>query len=372
MNVKKFESFSTKRSNTEGFIQKSKEVHGFDKYDYSLVEYKNNNTKVSIICKLHGIFEQIPRSHTSGIGCPKCGKGTITKDIFIQKSKEIHGDKYDYTNVSYSEFQNTKNVEIICKLHGSFYLEPKRHLYGIGCSKCSGNRKLTNDEFINLSKNKYGDYGYLYDKTNYNGYLNIVIITCPKHGDFSVNPSLHLNGISHCNSCSKRKKWDFEYFVNNANKIHNNKYKYDEKTYKNLNIKTKITCLKHGDFWQLPESHIRNSHGCGMCGESKGEMAVLSYLNSKKIKFFRYKKFDDCFHIQKLSFDFYLPNHNTCIEFDGIQHFEPRDRFGGLDEFKKTQIRDRIKDEWCLKNKVTLVRISRISDIEEKLNFLDI
>lgn len=371
MSIKNFESFSTKKSNTENFIQKSREVHGADKYDYSLVEYKNNNTKVIIICKIHGIFEQIPRSHTSGVGCPKCGKGTINKDLFIKKSKEVHGDRYDYTKVNDYNFQNTKNVEIICKSHGSFYMDPKRHINGNGCSKCSGNRKLTTDEFIEMSKSKYSEYGYIYDKTDYNGYYNKVIITCPNHGDFSVVPSLHLNGISHCNSCSKRKKWNFEYFVNTANKIHNNKYKYDIKTYKNSNKKTKITCPKHGDFWQLPESHIRNGNGCSKCVESKGEIAVLSYLNSKKIKFIRYKKFDDCFYIQKLTFDFYLPDYNTCIEFDGIQHFVPRERFGGLEEFEKIQIRDKIKDEWCLNNKVTLVRISRISDIEEKLSFLN-
>lgn len=359
--------FTTKKSNTEEFINKSTKMHG-DKYDYSLVDYKNNNTKVKIICPLHGIFEQIPRSHLRGIQCGKCGKGTMSRSEFIQKSEKIHNYKYDYSEVSYN-IENTLSVEIICKNHGSFNISPNRHLNGTGCSKCAGNRKLSTDEFIQLSKSKYSNYDYNYDKTSYNGYNNSCVITCKKHGDFLVNPSLHLNGKSHCNRCSDRKIWDFEYFNDLGNKKHNNKYTYDKESFVNSSKKCKIICKKHGAFYQTPEAHIRGN-GCPMCRESKGENKISNFLTNNSIIYIRNKKFDDCKYIHKLSFDFYLPELNICIEFDGIQHFEPIKKFGGSVEFEKIKIRDHIKDDFCQRNNISLIRISKIKDIEEKLIFL--
>ena len=62
-----------KRKTTEQFIAEAKAVHG-SKYDYSKVEYKNNKTKVCIICHIHGEFLQVPKDHLDGIGCKKCGR----------------------------------------------------------------------------------------------------------------------------------------------------------------------------------------------------------------------------------------------------------------------------------------------------------
>jgi hypothetical protein len=117
-----------KKRNTKQFIEDVKKVHS-TKYDYSLVKYINNRTKVKIICPEHGIFEQRPYSHISGQGCPKCG-GTFkfTINDFIIKSKEIHGNKYDYSLVDYIN-THTK-VKIICKKHGIFEQQPNSHLNG--------------------------------------------------------------------------------------------------------------------------------------------------------------------------------------------------------------------------------------------------
>lgn len=362
-----FENFTTKKSNTDEFIKKAIKIHG-DKYDYSLVDYKNNNTKVKIICPIHGVFEQIPRSHLIGINCYKCGKGSMSKEQFIEKSIKKYDDLYDYSNVL-TEIENTKPVDIICKKHGVFTTTPSRFLKGIGCSKCAGNRKFTTEEFVELSKQKYSDYDYNYNKTIYNGYYNKCIITCKKHGDFFVIPSLHLNGKSHCNRCSDRKVWDFKYFSDYGNKVHNNKYIYDEESFVNSTTRCKIICKKHGIFYQIPDAHIRGN-GCPICRESKGENRISIFLTDNSINYIKNKKFDDCKYVHKLLFDFYLPELNICIEFDGIQHFEPRDKFGGINEFEKIKIRDRIKDEFCDKNNIKLIRISNIDDIEEKLNFL--
>ena len=86
---------------TKEFIAKAKAVHG-DKYDYSKVNYAKNTTKVTIICKIHGEFEQCPAYHLLGQGCPECGgRRKLTTEEFIEKARKVHGDKYDYSKVNY-------------------------------------------------------------------------------------------------------------------------------------------------------------------------------------------------------------------------------------------------------------------------------
>jgi len=125
---------------TEEFIHRAKEIHG-DKYDYSKVEYTGCNNKVTIICKKHGDFKQMPNGHFNSSGCIDCSieqngiNQTFSNEEFIEKSKEIHGDKYDYSKTNY--IKSLINVEIICKKHGSFYTKPNNHLSGKrGCPKC--------------------------------------------------------------------------------------------------------------------------------------------------------------------------------------------------------------------------------------------
>lgn len=84
----------------EHIIKRFKDVHG-DRYDYSLVEYKNSKTKVKIICKEHGVFEQTPEKHCSKQGCPKCNNKNVTTEEFVEKSIKKHGKKYDYKLVDY-------------------------------------------------------------------------------------------------------------------------------------------------------------------------------------------------------------------------------------------------------------------------------
>ena len=119
---------------TEEFIKKAKAVHG-DKYDYSLVDYKNNKTKVKIICPIHGIFEQTPANHIfKKSGCPKCiGKNSTIED-FIKQASKIYGDKYDYSLVDYKNKQI--KVKIICPIHGMFETIPHNFLSNHSCPKC--------------------------------------------------------------------------------------------------------------------------------------------------------------------------------------------------------------------------------------------
>jgi len=120
--------------NTEEFIERAKKVHG-DKYDYSMVEYVNAHTKVKIICPIHGEFEQMPNPHFNGSGCLKCsGSYKMSTEELISKAKEVHGNKYDYSLVEYKD-SKTK-IKIKCPIHGVFEQIPRTHLKGTGCMEC--------------------------------------------------------------------------------------------------------------------------------------------------------------------------------------------------------------------------------------------
>ena len=121
------------RLTTEEFIIRANKIQG-NKYDYSKVEYVDYMTKVCIICPEHGEFWQTPNKHLLGQGCPKCGntkKLTLTE--FIERSRKIHADKYDYSKVRY--INNGTKVCIICPDHGEFWQTPRVHLKGCGCPK---------------------------------------------------------------------------------------------------------------------------------------------------------------------------------------------------------------------------------------------
>ena len=122
--------------NKHAFIEKAREIHGDNTYDYSLVEYTGNKRKALINCYKHGSFEQTPACHLSGHGCPSCG-GTkkYTNQSFIEKAKEIHGDNFDYSKVKYTN-SRTKII-ITCPEHGDFEQTPSSHLQTVGCPGCA-------------------------------------------------------------------------------------------------------------------------------------------------------------------------------------------------------------------------------------------
>jgi len=137
--------------NTQTFIEKAKKIHG-NKYDYSKVEYINTNKKVIIICREHGDFLQIPDFHINRkCGCPKCSFSCKTDTFeFIQKSKKVHSNKYDYSKVQY--INNYTNLIIICKKHGEFTQQPYVHLLSHGCPSCINKTEF---KFYNKIKELY-------------------------------------------------------------------------------------------------------------------------------------------------------------------------------------------------------------------------
>lgn len=339
-----------------------------DKYDYSLVEYTGTDNKIKIICPEHGEFEQTPHHHLNGHGCSVCvGLKKLTTEEFILKSKKIHGEKYDYSLVDYKN--NHSKVEIICSLHGIFKQTGNNHLSGSGCKKCL-QYDVTNflDNAINIHNNKY-DYS-LIDYKNRNTKIKII---CPEHGVFEQIPSLHLRG-SGCQKCgtnirSFKNTYTNEEFILRAKEMHNDKYDYSEVKYVKIFNKVQIICRKHGIFEQRASDHISGC-GCKKCFESNGEKKIRLFLEDNNIRFISQKRFNDCRNINPLPFDFYIPELNICIEYDGEQHFEIVGHWGGENALKEIKKRDEIKNEYCSLNNIVLLRLNKntISRIDEFIN----
>jgi len=344
---------------TDEIIRQFEEKHA-DRYDYSQINYVDSKTKIKIICKEHGEFFQTVYLHLSGQGCPKCvGRNKTTED-FINEAIKIHGNKFDYSLVNYE--YNNKNVKIVCPVHDIFEQLPASHLIGCGCPKCMGRNKTT-EEFIKEA-NLIHNNKYEYTKTIYLNAKSKVIIACPKHGDFLQKVNNHLNG-SGCPICSG-SFLDQELFIEKAREKHGDKYNYNKTVFVDTKQKVIITCPKHGEFKQTPNGHLRGA-GCSTCKKSKGEMSISKFLIENNINYIQGHKFNDCKHIFSLSFDFYLPDYNILIEYDGEQHFRQVKYFGGEKGFQIGQKRDGIKNEYCENNKIPLIRIKYNEKIENAL-----
>lgn len=292
----------------------------------------------------------------------------LTTKEFIAKSKLIHGDTYMYNNTTYNG--NKIKVNITCKEHGDFLTIANNHLCGTGCPKCAVNFRIskktkTKESFI-TEANKKHNYKFDYSLVEYINNYTKVKITCPEHGLFEQSPKYHLKGIG-CSKCAydsfRLKEIDF---INQAKEMHGDKYIYNNIIYVNFETPVEIICKKHGPFFQRSHKHLSGQE-CPNCKSSKGENEIELFLKENKIIFERQKRFDDCKNKKPLPFDFYLPDKNICIEYDGELHFKAIDFFGGEKGFLACKKNDLIKNEYCKSNNITLIRIKYNENI---LNYL--
>jgi hypothetical protein len=250
-----------KEAAATSFIARAREIHG-DRYNYSQTEYDGCKQKLKIICHTHGLFEQGAGDHLRGSNCPWCvGKGRYTNDTFAISAKAIHGDKYDYSKVNY--IKSSAKVKIICPEHGAFEQAATGHLQGTGCHKCGGTSRLSDTEFIQKARQVHGNR-YDYSQTVYgeNGRKKISII-CPTHGVFKQQANSHLNGFG-CRECGGTAPLATATFLVRAREIHGGRYDYSQTVYARSSQKVKIICPEHGAFKQNPHDHLK--YGCNLCG----------------------------------------------------------------------------------------------------------
>lgn len=232
----------------------------------------------------------------------------MTTESFIEKARIVHGDKYDYSESVYPK-NNHMKIKILCKIHGMFEQTVTNHLRNHGCKQCH--------DFIKTGK--------------------------------------------------------VEDFLTMAKKTHGETYDYSKVEYKARHIPVIIICKKHGEFSQRPGNHI-NGACCPKCQSSHGEIKVRNYLESRGIEYEQEKTFQDLKIKKKLRFDFFIPSQNILIEFDGICHYpeerEANPRYKYKLDYGKLLERDRIKNEFCIANRIPLIRIKYNENIANKLDQL--
>lgn len=289
----------------QNFIKRSQHKHNFI-YNYNLVNYINSDTKVKIICNLHGIFEQLPYNHVSGQGCKACAninnglKHKSNTDNFIIKANKKHNNKYKYID-EYRGVDVYLNIE--CLIHGIFVQTPHSHLKGGGCPSCANELK----------------------SMKYRKNINI--------------------------------------FIDQCNLVHNYKYDYSNVNYKNNRNKIKIICLRHGEFLQKAIHHLQG-HGCPQCSNganvSKLETEWLDYLNVP----IEYRQYKLKINNKLIKTDAYNPETKTVYEFYG-DYFH-----GNLSVFKPEDVNLKLKKTMKQLYNQTIIRSNLIKDSGYNLIFI--
>lgn len=213
------------------------------------------------------------------------------KDI-IERFKEKHGEKYDYSKVKYEKMHS--KVEILCCKHGSFYQTPQSHLKGCGCPACAfENRKCkpkdTLESFIKKAIKIHNDK-FDYSKVHYIDSMTKVCVICPKHGEFFQKPNDHLSGRG-CKECYNERRGNTQRsnkdeFIEKAKAVHGDKYDYSKVKYINTHTKVCIICPKHGEFLVDPASHLagRQCRECAKIERAKNRtMSNEEFISKAKI-----------------------------------------------------------------------------------------
>ena len=367
------------KKDLEWFLSSAKKVHG-DKYDYSKVQFVNVNTKVCIICPNHGEFWQTPKNHVyHKENCPECAKSisadkrTKTTAEFIKKAKEIHGDKYDYSLVKYTN--SSEKVQILCPKHGMFEQNASSHLSGCGCPKCANSKiwdtrgRFTTDDFIKKAKEIHGDK-YDYSDSVFTKFKNYVNIRCYQHGLFKQTPEHHIYGACGCPQCSPTFKGDTQSFIKRAKEIHGDKYDYSKVDYQTAAKKVTIICPIHGEFHQTPNGHL-GGQGCPLCAHliSKSEQEIADFIE----QYMPIVRNDRTILSNKKELDIYIPSLQIAIEYNGmVWHSEQfnRNKYHLLDKLnecneKGIKLINIFEYEYLTKKEIVLNKLKHIIGINK-------
>ena len=282
--------------------------------------------------------------------CPKCNGRKYDIEDFQNKSNLVHNNQYEVIDFKGTNFI-VKVKHLIC---GNILTQRGcNHLRGDGCPYCYGNKKYTKEEILKISRENWNnEYAIISENVEYNKKSMILHNTCGNKFEQVIYHHLLKGG---CKFCAGNNKHTIQSVQEKSDKIHNNEYTILSEPNGSKSEIVILHKLCGNTFIQKSGDHL-SGRGCDCSSISRGERYIYDFLNSFNINFIKQKKFENCRYKKKLRFDFYLPDFNMCIEFDGIQHFEPIHYFGGKDTFELQKIKDNIKNEYCIKNNIQLVR----------------
>ena len=364
----------------ENFIKKANIKHNF-KYDYSNVIYVDSLTKIKIICPIHGEFMQTPQNHLRGRGCSLCANikksqdMQMSNDFFIEKAKQIHQNKYDYSKTNLLERDEKGKIIIICPMHGEFKMKPTLHLKGQSCPKCKGKNNCIDD--LLKKANEIHNNKYDYSKVIFSKMHNKVTIICPIHGEFEQTLSKHISKKQGCPKCAaiqrgKDRLMDKQLFFQKAMAIHNNKYDYSKTVYNGMEEIITYICPIHGEIKQRPFDHLRG-FGCYKCSnlESKKENEIFDFLQKNDNNVVQ----NDRKILNGKELDIYIPSKQIAIEYNGLKwHSEEfgRNKWYHLNKTlecnnKGIKLLQIFEDEYIEHKDIVLNKISHILGIQQEL-----
>lgn len=268
-------------------------------------------------------------------------------------------ERFEYKLLSTEYKNNSTPLEMIC---------PDGHLCKISfanfknknrrCSRCNGNGKYTEEEIRIMLKKE----GYIL-LSKYKNANSKIIIKC-FHGHLWKTTWGKFQSGRRCPYCSGK----FNSYETIKELIESEEgYRLLSKKCNQLRDVVEVEC-KHGHVYKTTVANFKNGCRCPYCNESKGEKEVEKFLNKYNMNFKSQYKFNDCKWYKALPFDFYLPQYNIAIEYDGEFHYKMIMKF---DEFVNQKIRDTIKTKYCEDNNIKLIRIpywdfDRIEEILSK------
>lgn len=340
-------------------------------------EYINNSTKMLFQCKCGNEFETrfANFEYNNKRQCNECGKR-----IRVKKRRLTYEEVKHYIEVesgsgckllSKEYTNNCTPLKIKCKCGNEFKVnfskfKDNKKQY---CNICGYNirTKKLRHSYSDI-KNEFEKRGYILVSKEYKSLNEQLKYICPKHKDKGIltiwgTNLLKGHGCVYCGaeSAGEILKKTNEEFISEMEEKYGDEYiilgEY-------INAKTKIK-VKHnicGHEWSVTPANLLRGYGCPKCASSKGEKTIGEYLQSNNIDFISEYSFIDCRNELPLPFDFYLPDSNTLIEYDGKQHYEPVN-FGGCSDdvalinHKRTKKHDNIKNTYCKSNNIKLVRI---------------
>lgn len=305
------------RKTTQRFIDEAIVIHG-DKYCYDDTVYNGNTSLASIKCYKHGIFNQKPISHLRGSGCQKCAHEAafLDNNTVISRYISIHGNKYDYSETKYINC-DTK-IDIICKSHGKFQQWPKDHENGHGCSKCFHVNKYTTSEFIDVAANIHGNrYDYFkFEYLRFDN-PSIIICKDHGEFLQSPSGHLQGYNCPKCGRIAavENTKNTLNEFIDRSNILHNGKYDYSKVNYSGSTCYVDIICSKHGIFNQLSNNHLQG-HGCPTCSkenfQSRPEFEIKNFIESYGFTVLQ------SYRLSNKELDLYIPEKQLAIEYNGL------------------------------------------------------
>lgn len=226
------------------------------------------------------------------------------------------------------------------------------------CPYCAGNKKLTNEEFLNKVKNLVGDEYTVLEKIK-----NVDTKILFRHNicktEFSMAPKYFLKGNSRCPLCQpgKTNKLTLDLVKKRIKDLGNNEYILIDENYVNIDTPILLMHKKCKNEYKVSLNNFQHGERCPFCKViSKGETAIKKWLEKENIPFIHHYKFSDCKYKRALEFDFYLEKYNLLIEYDGEQHYK-RSFLDDQEQLELNKKRDEIKNSYCKEKNINLLRI---------------